>query len=274
MRYRVFLFFVTAFFVTMNVLLWRSEFGTRDRAGSSVPLEVVWEKVLTCPDISPLEIRHKGAKVGRGNWVAHVGEEQTASKVMTDELPPEGMIKQLGGYQIDFDGSLNLDPLSRLRFNSNLKLDTNQAWQEFSVSIALKPFAWKVKASEASQNVTLFAEDDEGHSERVFTFSDLRHPEKLLSEVGGAAWPAAMAAFGVGFPPFAAGGTNNVSLGLEWEARNDWLTIGSNPVRVYRLEARLFDRFRAVMFVSPVGEILRVELPDEIVLTNDALSNF
>ena len=64
-----------------------------------------------------------------------------------------------------------------------------------------------------------------------------------------------------------------MTLGLKWEARNDRLTIGSNPVRVYRLEARLFDRYRAILFVSPVGEILRVELPDDILLTNDALSN-
>jgi hypothetical protein len=274
MRYRLFLFLVTAFFVTMNVLLWRSEFGGRGHMGSPVPLEVVWEKILTCPDNSFLEIRHKGFKLGRAHWSASVGEEQGTARITTDELPPEGMIKQLSGYRLDFDGNVAIDALSRLRFTSKLSLDTNQNWQEFVLTLTLKPFTWQVRASEVLQNVTLTSEDDEGHSDRVFTFSQLRNPEKLLGEVGGAALPAALTAFGVRWPAQTPGRTNNnMALGLEWQARNDWLTIGSNPVRVYRLEARLFDRYRAVLFVSPVGEILRVELPDEIVLMNDALTN-
>jgi hypothetical protein len=272
MRYRLFLFFVTGFFITMNVLLWRSEFGANGQMGSVVPPELVWERLLTCPDNSFLEIRRKGSKIGDARWMAKVGEEANSSQLMTDELPPEGMIKQLGGYELDFDGGVALEALSRLRFTSNLKLDTNQNWQEFTLTITLKPFSWKVKASEALQNVTLTTEDDEGHSERVFKFTDLQNPGKLLREVGGAAFPAAMAAFGVGFPPLGTGRTNNAALGLQWQARNDWLTIGSNPVRVYRLETRLFDRYHAVLFVSPVGEILRVELPDEVVLMNDALN--
>jgi len=272
MRHRMFFLMTTAFFVTMNVLLWRSEFGARGRVGASVPPEVVWEKVLTCPDISGLEIRHKGTKVGRANWTASVGEESASGKVMTDELPPEGMIKLLSGYRLDFDGRVAIESLSRLQFNSNLKLDTNQNWQEFILKITLKPFSWEVHASEPQQSVTFVTQDDEGRSEQVFKFSELRQPDKLLRDLGGAALPAALAAFGVRWQP-QEGRTNGIALGLKWEARNDRLTIGSNPVRVYRLEARLFDRYRAVLFVSPVGEILRVELPDEILLTNDALSN-
>ena len=55
--------------------------------------------------------------------------------------------------------------------------------------------------------------------------------------------------------------------------REDWLKLGRNPIRVFRIEAKLFDRFRAVFFVSPLGELLRVELPDDVVLMNDALIN-
>lgn len=274
MRYRFFLFLVTVFFVTMNVLLWHSEFGGGGQVGSTVPLELVWEKILTCPDNSFLEIRHKGRKVGHAHWAANLGEDPSANKVTADELPPEGMIKQLTGYRLDFDGGVSIDPLSRLGFNTRLVLDTNQNWQEFHLTLKLKPFLWQVRASEPLQNVILTSEDDDGHSERTFTFADLRNPDKLLADVGGAALPAALAAFGVRWPAQGAGRTNNMALGLEWQARNDWLRVGSNPVRVYRLEAQLFDRYRAALFVSPVGEILRVELPDEIVLMNEGLMNF
>ena len=66
---------------------------------------------------------------------------------------------------------------------------------------------------------------------------------------------------------------NSLALGLDWEARSDWLKVGHSRVRVYRLEARLLDKHRVVVIVSRVGEILRVELPSEITLVNDALIN-
>jgi hypothetical protein len=125
MRFRITFLIVTAFFVTMNVLLWRSEYGTRSRQGSPLPSELVWEKVLTSPDNSFLEIRHRGVKIGRAHWAATVGEAAATGKVM-DDMPPEGMVKTLTGYTIDFDGTISLDDLSRLRFNCHLELNTNR----------------------------------------------------------------------------------------------------------------------------------------------------
>ena len=271
MRYRVFFLAVTAFFITMNVLLWRSEFGAQGRPGAPVPPEVIWEKVLTCPDNSFLEIRHREVRVGRAHWSASIGEELATGKVMTDELPPEGMINRLSGYTLDFGGNVTLGELSRLRFECLLKLGTNQNWQEFTLKLILKPFTWEVQASQSKQQLTFTMEDDEGRNERVFKFSDLRNPDKVLTELGGPTLPAAFAALGIRLPAPQAG--TNVALGLKWEGRNDWIQIGLNPVRVYRLEARLLDRYRAVLFVSPVGEILRVELPEDILIMNDALMN-
>jgi hypothetical protein len=94
----------------------------------------------------------------------------------------------------------------------------------------------------------------------------LRNPQTILQDLGV---PAFLGFLGgqMKLP-----NANALSLGLNWETRNDWLKIGRSAVRVYRLEARLFDRYRAVVFVSRVGEILRVELPDKIVLANEALN--
>jgi hypothetical protein len=60
-------------------------------------------------------------------------------------------------------------------------------------------------------------------------------------------------------------------LGLQWEAFNDKLVIRHEPVRVYRLQTRLLDRYPIVIFVSRAGEILRAELPQGIVLLHDQL---
>jgi hypothetical protein len=69
--------------------------------------------------------------------------------------------------------------------------------------------------------------------------------------------------------------TNNISpasLGLRWEARNDSVIVGHNRIRAYRLQTKLFDRYRITLFISPVGEILRAEFPDNVVLVNDHLT--
>jgi hypothetical protein len=102
------------------------------------------------------------------------------------------------------------------------------------------------------------------------TFAELRNPDKLARELGGPTLPGALAALGLPLPQ---NGASSVTLGLKWDARNDRIQIGNNLVRVYRLEARLFERVKAALFVSPVGEILRLELPGDIVMVNDALTN-
>jgi hypothetical protein len=58
---------------------------------------------------------------------------------------------------------------------------------------------------------------------------------------------------------------------VKWEACEDHLRIGHTDVPVYRLQTRLLDRFVVTIFVSRVGEILRVELPYDVVLKNDQL---
>ena len=62
-----------------------------------------------------------------------------------------------------------------------------------------------------------------------------------------------------------------LSLALKWEGRYEWLQIGRNKVRIYRLEAKILDRHRIVVLVSRVGEILRIDLPGDIKLVNDVL---
>src|SRR6266850_2425896 len=95
---RVTFVLVTGFFVTMNVLLWRSEFGGHHQFGGAIPAEAVWEKIVTAPDNSLLTIRHHGKKVGNCHWLPSVGQERFTGKIMSDEVPPEGMIERPSGY--------------------------------------------------------------------------------------------------------------------------------------------------------------------------------
>src|ERR1035441_2895377 len=52
---------IAAFWVAMNMLLWRSEYGSRG-SGIPVPVDLVWRKVLTAPDTSSLTVYQDGQK--------------------------------------------------------------------------------------------------------------------------------------------------------------------------------------------------------------------
>lgn len=266
---RVSFLLIALFWVAMNGLLWRSEFGGGGELGSAVPVSLVWEKVLTAPDDSSLEINSHGKKIGYCRWLANVGEELSTGKLGTEEVLPEGMVRQLAGYTIDLEGSFLREGHSgRLRFDLHGRFAADHAWQELAVRANLRPTVWELRALSADESLTLKVEDDESRWEQRFAFADLRQPEKLLKELGFPAWP------GLFNPALILPAPQDYSLGLNWEARNDWLKIGHSQVRVYRLQARLLDRYQAVVIVSRVGEILRVELPNDLVLVNDALIDF
>ena len=259
---------IALFWIVMNVLLWRAEFGGRNEAVSAVSTEVVWQKILTAPDDSTLEISSNGKRIGYCRWAANVGEELATGKISSEDHVPEGMIRRLGRYTIDLEGNVLLsEPASRLRFNLQLLFATNHVWRHLSLRVASRPSAWEIRTAAEEETLSLKYEDQTGQWSRTFTYDELRHPRQLLEEFAGAL-PLALLGTAAGLEQ-----EMNLSLGLHWAARNDWLKIGHAQVRVYRLQARLLDRYQIVVVVSRVGEILRVELPNGVLLMNEAMSN-
>ncbi|SPE62424.1 conserved hypothetical protein [Verrucomicrobia bacterium] len=268
MLYRVIFLAITVFWLAMNVLLWRAEYGPQARIGSAVPAQVVWQKVLTAPDSSSLTIFVHRKKVGFCHWITSVGED--SSRLKAGEDSPEGMVEQVAGYSIQLEGNLVVkDFASRARFDASLKLGTNELWQELNVRLSLRPTTIELRSVAAQQKLRLRVEDGTDQFERVFSFSELQNPRALLTERGGPSVAALLSQLGADPGPTEANPWQN---GLKWEARTDTLKIGLAPVRAYRLQAPLFDRYRVLIFVSRVGEILRVELPNDIVLVNDQVA--
>ena len=263
---------IVIFFVTMNYLLWRHEFSSTSRLGKTVPVEVVWQKMLTAPDDSSLDISKGRKKLGYLRWVANIDEPEATGKVSTDESQPEGMVKTLTGYKLDLDGTyLYAEPNQRIRFNLHLDFTTNRVWRKFEARIGLKPSFVEIKANAEARVVNLAFETDGERTEKILTFDDLREPGKILEEFGIPMIP--------GLIPFSLptlGGTKStnapaLNLGLEWQARNEWMPMGHSRVHVYRLETTFLQKYKIVIFTSRVGEILRVELPGDLILLNEAL---
>jgi hypothetical protein len=235
-----------------------------------VATDVVWQKILTAPDDSTLEISLNGKKIGYCRWSANTGEEVATGKAGQEDAPPEGMVPKLSRYTIDLEGNIFQDRnAGRVRFNLHLEFATNHLWREISARIATRPSIWTVHTTAARQTLDLKYEDPAASWTRTFSFDDLRDPRVWLEEFGGSL-PLALLGPAIGQETAR---PQKMALGLEWQARNDWLRIGHSQVRVYRLQAHLFDRYQAVVILSRVGEILRVELPNGLLLVNEALTN-
>ena len=62
-----------------------------------------------------------------------------------------------------------------------------------------------------------------------------------------------------------------LTLGLEWDAFNDDMRLGSTRVRIYRLEFKLPGERQITVRVSRVGEILQVKFPGQLVMDNESI---
>jgi hypothetical protein len=265
------LLLVTLFWLTMTFLLWQSEYGARNETADRVPVEVVWRKMLTAPDISSMDVFHHHQKVGYCRWTANSGQEQGLRKIVADEFPPEPFAEGAGGYRLELEGNLALEELpARARFDLTLKLATNQLWQEFDLRFILRRKTWLIRSLASEQSVHLRTESGEGTSEQLFKMANVQSLQGLLQEFDLP--PSFEFLTAIGWPSESKLTAPAPSLGLVWEGWNDRITIGHSSVRAYRLKARLFDRYKIVVIVSRVGEILRVELPDGWDLVNDRVA--
>jgi hypothetical protein len=253
----------------MNFLLFRAEYGSDRQAGIPVAPQAVWQRIITAADSSSLEIIHQGRKYGVCRWTATVAEQRLPEEMGGRENAPEGMVRRITGYTLDFDGNLMLRELGQnVRFFFRLHLSTNYTWRELRLRTQLKPDVYEIHADAEAQQLTVRLSDGTHEAAYAYTFDELRDPRRLLQDFEvplPVAWllntiePA---------DPAAA----TFRLGLEWEARHDMLPLGRSRMKVYRLQARVLDRYYLVVYVSRAGEIMRVDLPGNVSLVNYVLS--
>lgn len=262
---RVTLLLIAAFWVTMNVLLWRAEHGLRD-SGVAVPVDMVWRKILTAPDASSLNIYQNGERSGFCEFSTSVEAEM--AKLDEDKLPPEG-IATSAGYQIRLNGNTSLgDFTNRLRFDARLQFSANRQWRELNLKASTRIGSVEIHSLATNQTVHLKITSDGAMMERDLAFDDLRNPGVLLLLFAGNLGDGLASALNLPGLPLAA---TEAAHNIRWEACRARLNIGSEPVPAYRLETRVFDR-PMVIYASTLGEILRVELPGGFTATLDGWS--
>lgn len=245
----------------MNILLWRAEYGPQS-GGDPVPVDFVWRKILTAPDVSSLSVYQNGRKTGFCEF--STGVEQEMAKLDENTPPPANVIAR-AGWQIRLDGNVSLDNFTnRLRFDGRLQFFPPDAWRELNLKVSTRDATVGIHSIATNQTVALEITTDGATDLRVLTFADLQNPNTLLREFSGdsGGWPG-----GFELPELQQTSAALVQ-SIHWAARRERLTVGREPVSVYRLETRFLQN-KIVIYVSTLGEILRVELPGGITAALD-----
>jgi hypothetical protein len=271
MGHKVYFVLVGLFFLLMNALVWRSATGHRDLA-VPVPVQTVVRHVLESADDSSLEIRRRDVKIGYCRWIPGPISLPPIPQVQGDSSQiPEGMVTSVTGYGVDLDGSVTVDEPVRLRFSISFRADTNYVWQELYLRLQVRTWRCEIHALAPDESIVLKLSDDEQSHQHRFRFSDLQDPARLVREMGGPLLAESFALFGL---PTQRLEPNQLplQLGLEWQAHTGHQKIGRTPVAVYRLQCRLLGQYRIVVYILKSGEILRIELPNDLLLVNDELT--
>jgi hypothetical protein len=246
---------IVVFWLTMNIFLWRTEYGARG-GDTPVPFELVWRKILTAPDASSLSVYQNHERMGYAEFSTGVGQSMAALE--EDKLPPEGLVKR-AGYQVHLAGNVALgDFTNRLKFDGRVRFTSAKRWQEFNLKIISRLAMVELHSVATNQFVHVKISGEAMALERDFTFTELENPGTLVRAFAG---NFADALLGTVDLPELMPATEDQK--LTWSARRTRVKIGTEAVPVYRLETSALGH-TVIVDVSTLGEVLRVELPGGI----------
>src|SRR5580698_3740960 len=172
---------IAAFWLTMNFLLWRTEFGVRG-GETPVPLQLVWRKILTAPDASSLSVYQKGERMGYCEMTTGVGQQMATYD--EDKPPPEGPGVRTD-YQLHIAGNVSLgDFTNRLKFDGRAMFDHAHRWKELNLKISSRMAVVEIHSLATNQLADVkLSNDGSPVWERQIPFAELQDPEALMREM-------------------------------------------------------------------------------------------
>ena len=255
---------IVAFWLTMNVLLWNAEYGARG-GDTPVPVQLVWRKILTAPDASSLSVYQKGDRMGYCEFSTGVGQQMATFD--EDKPPPEGFVAH-AGYQIHLAGNISLgDFTNRLKFDGRVQFNRRREWQELNLRITSRLAVIEIHSLATNQTAHVkFSNDGVPLLERDIALTDLQDPGAIVRALTGNLADGFWDAFDLPeiLPEAAA-------QKIEWDARRTRVKIGTEAVPVYQLETSVLGH-PVTVDVSTLGEILCIDLPDDITARIDEWS--
>ncbi len=271
---------VTLFWLVMNYLLWQRDFRAADIAGSDVPLDVVWERMVRAADDSFLYIYKNKKQVGDLRWsteLVQLIQTNQAGEVIDTGFLADGMVREAANYQVEINGGRIMlgKPYGQVRYEFSSSFSTNNTWEFFEFSFRQKEKLLQFHANRTNELLAATFIAGDVNMKRELTFEQLKDPQQIATALIG---PMPMATFAGGLMSGLSGPSHPgvdmfhmVKLGLRWEARQDWLKIGHSKLRTYRVSLNLPEGEELAIYVSRSGEVLRVMMPGGYELRNRRL---
>ncbi|MEI8291800.1 MAG: hypothetical protein WCH99_20215 [Verrucomicrobiota bacterium] len=251
---------LTLFWLVMNALLWRAEYGTH--AGDTpVPVALVWKKILQSPDASALTVYQNGKRTGYCEFSTGVGRQLAA--LDDSKLPPENLAAR-AGYQIHLAGNFALgDFTNRIKFDGSIHFSSSNEWRELNLKISSRLVNAEVHSLATNRTARIkIGDEDVTLFDRDVTFAELEKPDALIGAIAG---NFAGVLLGAVIP---GGAANAAAPKFQWQARLIRVRLGGAHVPVYQLETQMLGQ-PVVVEASKTGEILRAQLPGGIVARID-----
>jgi len=277
------------FWLVMNLLLWRSEYGG-GVSGNPLPVENVVSRILETPDPSELDIYLGEEKKGSCRWmVVQVGEKDMVAAqndqdgdVDLEAAEMAGLIKDIHAYAISLDGQLQWeDQPRRIRFMIQLDLSSDRQWVSLDGKVGMAGTWVHIHARRSEETFAIELDEQGAQTARIhWSFDELMDPEAALAKLTSMSGlppvavsmilgsvkslPNMMVAGMPAYPSSEAGFAT-------WNAASDWLNVAHSRMRVYRIDGPYEEDLPFKVTINRAGEILLVDLPRGLRLRNQGV---
>ena len=274
---RLILTILACFWAFMGYRLWQVEYAGQN-LGAAVDIEVVWDKVLNAQDEAPLSIVDERTDKSLG-WMMW---SPTVTRDVADERPEvEGMVRTALGYSLDIDRGRIFGTEHAVDFTFSFHVgfgpEPERDWTDIRLNVKQQneTVDYNVRLDAQSTNTffSLNVESSSTANHAEIAYADLRKPDKLVR--------AGMELAGVN-PLVTAGATlavrnlmgetqlaKSMSFKFPWpkQAHYDLLPAVRTRIKVYRVDVPIVEGMLLKIYINPLGEILRVEVPEILIDT-------
>lgn len=275
------------FWLGMNVLLWRSEYGGGSQ-GNPLPIKTVISKILDTPDPSELDIYYQNNRVGHCRWVVTQLGQGDAQELAPDAIDAgddvdleaaemSGLIKDVRNYIVNVDGHVQgggEDP-RRVRFMLNIRLSPQWQWTRFDGKLGFRNQWIHLRSDKEEQSFLLKVEQEGTHWETKFTFDQMSNPQALIGQLSkenpliAMTLTPLMGLINSYQQSDSVANLQSENWANSWNAFSDWMTVAHSRMRIYRLESGESRRSALSITVNRAGEIISVNAPQKISLRNE-----
>ena len=262
---------LVCFWGFMGFRLWQVEYGGK-RLGAAVDIAIVWDKILTAQDEAPLAIVNEqtGEMLGWLNWAPSVTRDDTVERGEVD-----GMVDTVLDYSLDIENGRLFGSQAEHDLNFRLHLGfgppPGREWTDVQLMVqTYEPvdLEFNLDAQSTNEFFTASLEGGGKSNEVKLLYSELKKPDKLVKvglELSG-------------FNPLIASGTAAMVKGVMKkeeldqplkfklpaieQAHFDTLPGVRSEIKVYRLDVPMGNGVFIKVYVSMMGEVMRVEIPE------------